>query len=200
MSDGGEPRFEFRVWGERLDPVTGRLRSLSECHEVRESAEIYFVSTMADDVNPKARAELLDIKVLVGVRDGFEQWDVHRKAEFPVSAALLRSELFPLLGVAAPLLDRNDYSLTQLIDAVASHPDVTAVEVTKRRQMYTVNECIAEITDATIGGRQRQTVAVESGDLDALTDARRMLGLDGYDNVSYPRAIRGTLGERFAVD
>lgn len=198
MTTGGEARYEFRVWADRLDELGGRLRPLAEPLEVRESTDTYFVSTSAVDANPKARADLLDIKVLVGVREGFEQWGVRLKAEFPIEAELLRAELFPLLGLTPPLLEREEYSLSQLAEVVDAHPDLAAVEVTKRRQMHAVNGCIAEITDATIAEHEIQTVAVESTDLSALTDVRRALGLDGHDNVSYPRAIRNVLGGRFA--
>lgn len=195
----GEARYEFRVWGERLDELGDRLRSLAEPLEVRESTETYFVSTAAVDANPKARADLLDIKVLVGVREGFEQWGVRLKAEFPIDAALLSAELFPLLGLTPPHFERADYSFLQVLDEVVpAHPDLAAVEVGKRRQMHTVNACIAEITDATIADHRIQTVAVESSDFDALRDARHALGLDDADNVSYPRSIRGVLGGRFA--
>jgi hypothetical protein len=199
MTTGGEARFEFRVWADRLDELADRLRSLAEPLEVRQSTDTYLVSTSAVDANPKARADLLDIKVLVGVRDGFEQWGVRLKAEFPIEAALLRIELFPLLGLASPDLERAEYSLSQLLaEVVPAHPDLAAVEVTKSRHMHAVNACIAEITDATIADREIQTVAVESVDLAALTEVRRALGLDGHDNVSYPRAIRAVLGGRFA--
>lgn len=202
MANGSEARFEFRVWDDRLDAVGDRLRALSEAGEVRESAETYVVSAAVLDANPKARADLLDIKVLVGVRDRFEQWTVHRKVEFPVDAVVLTDELFPLLGLTPPPLERETYSLSELVgEVVATHPDLAAVDVTKRRQMHTVNACGAEISEVAMAGRALQTVAVESTDLEVLRDARRLLGLDldGYDNVSYPRAIRDILGGRFAV-
>jgi hypothetical protein len=200
MANGSEARFEFRVWGDRLEPVADRLRAHSEAGEVRESAETYVVSTAALDANPKARADLLDIKVLVDVRDGFEQWTVHRKAGFPVDAGVLAAEVFPLLGVAPPSLDREEYSLAELVDeVVASHPDLAAVDVTKRRQMHTVGTCGAEVSEVQMAGRALQTIAIESSDLEALREVRRLLGLDTYDNVSYPRAIRDALGGRFAI-
>lgn len=200
MAGGGEARFEFRVWDDELDAVGDRLRAVSEVDEVRESAETYVVSTAVLDANPKARADLLDIKVLVGVRDGFEQWTVHRKVEFPVDAAVLADDLFPLLGLTPPPLPREAYALEELVgEIVASHPDLAAVDVTKRRRMHTLDACRAEISDVSLAGREIQTVAVESTDLDALRDVRRMLGLDTYDNVSYPRAIRDVIGGRFAV-
>jgi hypothetical protein len=200
MANGSEARFEFRVWGDRLDAVADRLRARSEAGEVRESAETYLVSTAVLDANPKARADLLDIKWLVDVRDRFEQWTVHRKVEFPVDAAVLADDLFPLLGLTPPQLQREAYSLAELVgDVVGSHPDLAAVDVTKRRQMYSVDTCGAEISEVRMAGRQLQTIAVESSDLEALREVRRSLGLDTYDNVSYPRAIRDVIGGRFAV-
>ena len=200
MTTGAEARFEFRVWADRLDELSDRIRSMSEPLEVRESTDTYFVSTATVDANPKARAELLDIKTLVGVQEGFEQWGVHLKAELPVDAALLSAELFPLLGLAPPEFERADYTLAQLVDEVVSpNPDLAAVEVSKRRQMHTVNGCIAEITDVTIADHKIQTVAVESANLGALVETRRDLGLDDHTNVSYPRAIRGVIGGPFAL-
>jgi hypothetical protein len=195
---GTAARFEFRAWAGRLGAVGDLLESLSECLDVNETAETYLVATTTVDVNAKVRADLLDIKVLVGVRDVFEQWTVHRKAAFPVAAAVLRDDLFPLLGLAPPALRRDAYSLPQLIDeVVAVEPNLAAVDVTKRRRRYTVNTCAAEIADVAIGDRRLQTVAVESADLPAVREAHRMLGLGRFENVSYPRAIRGTLGGRF---
>lgn len=200
MANGSEARFEFRVWGEWLDAVGDRLRARSEAGEVRKSAETYLVSTAALGANPKARADLLDIKVLVDVRDGFEQWTVHQKVEFPVDADVLTDTLFPLLELPPPPLEREAYSLAELVDeVVASHADLAAVDVTKRRQMHTVDTCGAEISEVRLAGRELQTIAVESSDLEALREVRRSLGLDTYDNVSYPRAIRDALGGRFAV-
>jgi hypothetical protein len=195
---GTAARFEYRAWAERLDAVGDLLESLSVCHEVTETAETYLVSTATADVNVKVRADLLDIKVLVAVRDGFEQWTVHRKAEFPVDAAMVRDDLFPLLGLVPPDLQRDEYSLSQLIDdVVAAHPDLGAVNVTKWRRRYTVDDCAAEIADVSIADHQLQTAAVESTDLRAVREAYRMLGLDRYDNISYPRAVRRALGGRF---
>jgi len=193
--DTTEPRYEWRAWADRLDEVAARVGALSECHETRRSAEVYIVSRAATDANPKVRDRRLDIKVLRAIRDGFEKWDVHLKSEFPVPAGLLSAQVFPLLGIAPLQLHREQYSPSQLLDELVNpHPDLAAVEVKKRRNSYTVNGCIAEVADVDIGSRHLQTVAVESVDLEALREARRLTGLNRYDNVNYPRAIRQTLG------
>jgi hypothetical protein len=198
MMGGGEARYEFRVWGDGLDGLSDRLRSMSAMVEVRESVETYLVSTTTADVNPKVRADLLDIKVLAGVTDGFEQWGVLRKAEFPVDAALLRSDVFAPFGLTPPTLDRDEYTAAQLVDeVVAPHDDLAAVVVSKRREIRSVDTCTGEISAALVAGRELQTVAVESTDLAALRELRRALGLDGEANVNYPRALGNLLGGRF---
>ena len=49
---------------------------------------------------------------------------------------------------------------------------------------------LGEVGDVAIEGQPVQTVAIESTELDALGETRTALGLDGAENVSYPRAIR----------
>lgn len=189
------PRYEFRVWGEKLDDVAIRVRALSDLHQVRDSRETYLIVAGVDDVNPKVRAALLDIKILVGIERGFEQWDPWLKAEFPVAGSLLAGDLFPRLGIAPLDLDRDTYTLAQFMDEVVMpHPDIDAVEVSKHRETYSVSGCLAEVAEVVIGGESVRTVAIESTDLEALSKAIRRAGLGGYDNVSYPRAIKDILG------
>jgi hypothetical protein len=52
MTAGGVARFEFGVWGDRLDGVIVRLGALAEAGEVRECEETYVVSTVVLDANP----------------------------------------------------------------------------------------------------------------------------------------------------
>jgi hypothetical protein len=190
-----EPRFEFRAWADRLDAVESRIRALSECHQIRESTETYIVSTGTVDTNPKVREGQLDVKVLVASREGFEQWEPQLKASFPVSEALLRDELFPLLSQPAPALELGSFSVDQFLDDVVARCDgLAAVEVTKRRQSFMVSGCITEFADVSIAGTDLQTAAVESVDVGALRDARRLTGLDTYDNVNYPTAIKAAIG------
>ncbi len=190
-----EPRFEFRAWADRLDAVESRIRALSECHQSRESTETYIVSIAAVNANPKVRENQLDIKVLVATREGFEQWEPRLKASFPIPAVLLRDELFPLLGQPAPALEPGSLSVAEFLDDVVGRCDgVTGVEVAKRRRAFTVNGCITEFADVSIAGVELQTAAVESVDIGALQDARRLTGLDAYDNVNYPTAIKRAIG------
>ena len=190
-----QPRFEFRAWGDQLDTVRDRIASLADPYEKRESVETYIISAGTIDANPKVRGDRLDIKVLIATRDGFEQWEPQLKASFPIPAAVLRNDFFRILGEFAPTLDRDSYSFEQFIhDIVERHDGLAAVEVVKHRQISTVNGCITEFAHVSIAGEDIQTAAVESIDLQALHDARRLTGLDEYENINYPAAIQRAIG------
>lgn len=191
-----QPRYEFRVWGDTLDDVATRVRALSDLLQVRDSRETYVIVAGADDVNPKIRAALLDVKILVGRERGFEQWDPWLKTEFPVAGSLLADKLFPRLGVAAPALDRDTYTTAQFLDElVAPQPALEAVVVAKHRESYSVNSCLAEVAEVVVASRAIRTIAIESTDVDALSKARRRTGLDDYENINYPRAIKAMLDD-----
>jgi hypothetical protein len=60
--------------------------------------------------------------------------------------------------------------------------------------VFEFNGVLAEFVEATIAGIPMHTLAVESVDLEAAREARRLLGLDEMHNTSYPRAIHRVLG------
>ena len=189
-----QPRFEFRTWAESLDGVRDRIEALSACLATRESSETYIVSSTTTRVNPKVRTGRLDVKVLLAVREGFEQWEPRLKASFPIATELLREELFPLLALPAPVLDREHYSFKSFMGIIERSDDMSAVEVIKRRRAFTIAECIAEFAQVEIAGRKLQTAAIESVDTGALKEARRLTGLEAYDNINYPTVIKQTIG------
>jgi len=190
-----QPRFEFRAWGDELDTVRDHIVSLADPYEKRESVETYIVSAGTTGANPKVRGDQLDIKVLIATRDGFEQWEPQLKASFPIPASVLRNDFFRVLGEFTPTLDRDSYSFEQFIhEIVERHDELAAVEVVKQRRISTVNRCITEFAHVSIAGGDIQTAAVESTDLEALHDARRSTGLDEYENINYPAAIKRAIG------
>ena len=58
---------------------------------------------------------------------------------------------------------------------------------------YTVEGCMAELSDITANGMPTRTLAVESEDADAVVRAVEGLGLGGYENISYPRGLAALL-------
>ncbi len=190
-----EPRFEFRTWARNFGMVETRMRHVSPCQGIRESDEVYIVSAGNDENNTKIRDAKMDIKVLVGERDGLEQWRPRMKGAFPMAAETLVTDVFPAFGVAMPDLDRDEYTLDQYLDRlIRPHRDLVAVAVFKRRFAFTVNDCITEHAEVWINGAGLQTVAVEATDIPAILEAKRMLGLEDYENVNYLRAIKRVIG------
>ena len=188
-----KPRYEFRIWAESLAPLRAKLETLGQPREAK-SAETYLISKVTERCNAKIRAELMDIKVLVGEYRGLEQWKPILKAGFPISQLDIASQVFPSLQVMAPTLVKSDYTFDEFLNSlVRPEPKIAIVEVTKTRYQFTIGACAAEYSLITINGMARDTVAVESTDPDAVLELVAKLGID-EPNVSYIREIRRTLG------
>ena len=81
-------------------------------------------------------------------------------------------------------------------------PGLLAVEVQKRRAHYTVDGCMAEVTEVRAGQSSRRTIAVESEDAAGVIAAVRELGLGARPNVNMARGLKSLVGlgaKRFAV-
>jgi len=189
------PRYEFRAFAQNFGSVETTLRKLAKCEQIRESSEIYIISAANSENNTKIRDGKMDIKVFVERREGLEQWNPRMKGEFPMNTETLVKEVFPAFGVAEPAFGREVYNLQEYLgEIIFPHPQLTAVNVFKRRFAFTVNGCITEIAELLINGAAIQTVAVEHTDVTAILAAKRMLGLEGYENVNYLRAIKRIIG------
>ncbi|MCC6336429.1 MAG: Ppx/GppA family phosphatase [Myxococcales bacterium] len=181
------PRWEWRWFGDRFGPAEARLAAL-EASEVHESDELYLLSGAGDDV--KVRDALMDIKVLEETdADGLERWTPVMKAGFPLPAAEV-AKVFASLKLTAPALARDAYTLEQFTDELALPTGkIRAVKVHKRRVRYTVDGCMAELSEVAANGKPTRTLAVEATDAAAVISAVRKLGLWGYVNTSYPRGL-----------
>jgi exopolyphosphatase/guanosine-5'-triphosphate,3'-diphosphate pyrophosphatase len=181
------PRWEWRVFGTGFGAAEDAFAGLVP-GRVEESEELYLLS--AAGANVKVRYDLMDIKLLREVDgDGLERWEPVLKAGFPLPAAEV-VRVFDALGVPAPPLTRDAYSLDQfLAELVEPSNAVWAVRVHKRRQRYTVANTMAEVADLEVDGRIERTIAVESEDPSAVMAAVRRLGLDGQLNTSYPSGL-----------
>jgi len=191
------PRWEWRTFGESFGPADTSLSALTP-ERVQESDEIYLLSA-ADGDTVKVRDELMDVKHLEHVDpDGLEQWLPVMKAGFPLPAADVAGVLASL-RVAAPPLERDAYTLDQLLDEVVQPTDdMRAVRVHKRRRRYTIGGCTSEWTDVSADGSPTRTIAVEHEDPALVIAAVRELGLGSRPNTSYPQGLKTLLG--FGVD
>ena len=189
------PRYEFRAFAQNFGLVEDKIRGFSDCEKYRESHEIYVLSAANNENNTKIRADKMDIKVIVKKWQGLEQWAPRMQGEFPMSVDVIRDELFPAFNVPIPDFDRSSYTLDQFRDEIVlPHKDLAAVRVFKRRFGFTVNGCMTEIADLLINGAAIRTVAVESGDGEAVLRAKDVLGLTEYENVNYLLAIKRIIG------
>ena len=190
-----QARFEFRAFAQNFGLVEEKIRKLSKFEKFRESSEVYILSAANNGHNIKIRYDTLNIKVFVKEERGLQQWHPQMKAVFPLKMEVIRDEIFPALSVAVPELKRPEYNLEQyLADIIQSHLELRIARVFKRRFGYMTRGCISEMAELLINGAAIKTIAVESVDVDAVLQAREILGLQEYENVSYPLAIKRILG------
>lgn len=190
-----KPRFEFRAFAQNFGVVEAKMRALSAVEQIRESLEIYIVAAANNTNNTKIRDHLMDIKVLVQEQQGLEQWNPRMKGEFPMAVNILRDQVFPAFGVTMPDFKREIYTLEQYIhEVIQPHPELVAVNVFKRRFAFTINGCIAEIADVYLNGAKIMTANLESVDVNAILEAKKMTGLSDYENVNYLLAIKRVIG------
>jgi exopolyphosphatase / guanosine-5'-triphosphate,3'-diphosphate pyrophosphatase len=194
------PRWEWRTFGESFGSAEDHFAALSPTN-IQESDELYVLSLRADDT-VKVRDGLLDVKQLEHVNeDGLEQWRPVLKAAFPVPAAEVASTLATRATV--PELARDEYTLDQLIDEVVEpSKELVAARVQKTRRHYTLNGCMAELTDVRTDRGATRTIAVEAEDPTLVSETVRQLGLSSRPNVSFPRGLKTLLGlgaHRYAV-
>ncbi|MFP4470815.1 MAG: hypothetical protein ACLFPE_09030 [Bacteroidales bacterium] len=193
-----KPRYEFRTFGQNFGAVIQKMKSLTEPvpekFRSRRSQEVYIISSITSDYNVKIRDQKLDIKKLIGQRDGFEQWKPLAKAEFPLSQDFLAGELFPALQVEIPDLIELSYSLNSLLKMVQMHPELLKVRVKKHRFGFMVNGTICEYADVLVNGALVGTVSTESEDINKLKETVRDLEMITFENINYLRAIKRICG------
>jgi len=187
------PRWEWRTFGAHFGAADERFAALTPA-ALQESDELYFLSPVSD-ANVKVRDALMDIKTLAQVNaDGLEQWRPVMKGTFPLSAQDA-VRVFAALGIAPPTPARTAWSLDDLHSALAeARPRAGAVAVHKRRIRYTVDGCMAEVTEVVADGKSVRTVAVEDANPARVVAAVRALGLAAFPNISYPRGLRSLVG------
>ena len=186
------PRWEWRTFAASFGDADRRFSQLPP-GKVQDSTELYLLSPNSD-ANVKIRDQLMDIKTLEQVNAaGLEQWRPVMKSGFPLPAAEV-AKVCAALDVA-PLSPREVYTLEQ-VQAELTHPSrgVRAVRVHKRRQRYTVGECLAEMTELTADGHAIRTVAIEFEDPARVHAAVQEMGLGQFENLSYPRGLKRLLG------
>ncbi len=194
-----KPRFEFRTFGQKFDEQIYRMQRLStpvpEKVWERYSEEIYIVSKTNDKNNTKIRDGKMDIKTLVQVKDGLEQWNPLMKGEFPIKKEVLESEVFPAFMVEGlPELTKEEYTLEEFLEIIENHPDLQAVRVKKQRFGYMVNDTICEVANVLINGAKVVTLNSESTEIEDIKKTLKDVKLEGFENINYLQAIKRVIG------
>jgi exopolyphosphatase/guanosine-5'-triphosphate,3'-diphosphate pyrophosphatase len=186
------PRWEWRTFGEEFGIAEERIMA-HECTRALESSEVYILSKNSGE-NIKIRDMLMDIKVLRNVENDLEQWFPIMKATFPIGAAEA-TEVFKAAGVEVDINDSDTWEYDAFISKmVDTNPDLKAVGVFKKRYGYLIEGATVEIADLTIDGNAIRTTAVEDADPELVTRLVKELGLSGYENISYIKAMRRMVG------
>ncbi|MBT3253779.1 MAG: hypothetical protein HN995_08095 [Candidatus Marinimicrobia bacterium] len=186
------PRWEWRTFGDEFGVAEENIKA-HECTREIESSEVYILSKKSGE-NIKIRDTLMDIKVLRNAENDLEQWFPIMKATFPIGAEEA-AEVFKAAGVEVELNDADTWEYDAFISKmVDTNSDLKAVGVFKKRYGYMIEGATVEIADLTIDGKETRTTAVEDADPELVTRLVAKLGLNGYENISYIKAMRRMVG------
>jgi hypothetical protein len=186
-------RFEFRVIGQCFGHETDRLRSMAPCETIKESREIYLLGHAGiTELNLKIRDGRLELKQLAGHYQDLQRWQPAGQWEFPVASGPVRS-LLPDSGESLtipPQLNRDE--LLQL----AARPELPLyrASVFKRRFLFNLPDCRAELDELLVNGAAIASLAMESVDPQVVLALRSLLKLEDRENVAYPLALCRIMG------
>jgi exopolyphosphatase/guanosine-5'-triphosphate,3'-diphosphate pyrophosphatase len=181
-------RWEWRTFGHAFGSAEDKIKTYSA--KVRESSEVYILSTKSMD-NTKIRDMLMDIKYLVQVNEKkLEQWYPLLKAGFPITPEDLRQTI-KAWKIDVPDSDVRQYTYDDFLNVfVKRHPALRMVHVYKERHGFTINNCIVEIANLKFDNEPIRTVAVEHEDPALVYETVKLLGLDGFENINYLKALK----------
>ena len=193
-----KPRFEFRSFGQDFEEASYLMSRLSvpvpQKVWERESEEIYILSKTNDKNNTKIRDGKMDIKTFVTEVDGLEQWNPLMKGEFPISAEVLKNEVYPAFMVETPAFDKAEYTLEEFLGMIDQNPDLQAVRVRKERYGFMVNDTICEFADVLINGAHVVSINSESTEIEDIKKTMKDLRVEDVENINYLQAIKRVIG------
>lgn len=190
------PRYEFRIFGNDLEKYEKKIKEFSKVEMTREMDSIYLLTPWKRKNNVKIREGVMDIKNLEQEHEGLQQWNPFLVGQFPLPANVIKTVVFPALGIESPVFERKAYSLQEfLAEVVTVDPDLAVAYVWKTRHAFTVNECITEIAEIKVNGALVKTICIEAEDPEKVIEAKKMIGINReVENVSYPLAMKRIMG------
>lgn len=188
------PRWEWRTFGKEFGVAEERIKSY-DMGNFKKSKEKYILTKKSNE-NCKIRDDLMDIKSLRQVNeDHLEQWYPTMKETFPMSKETITVLFRDFFKVDVPEFKRDSYTYEQYLDElVAPCPDLEIVDVYKERSIYVINLAIVEIAETTFNGVANRTICVEHEDPVNVINTVRQLGLEGFPNINYIKAMKQAVG------
>ena len=188
------PRWEWRTFGKEFGVGEERIKA-HELATFKKSSEKYILSRKSNE-NCKIRDDLMDIKSLRQVNDDkLEQWYPTMKLTFPLKKEDIANLFKNFFKVDVPEFARDEYTYEQYLDElVGKCPDLEIVNVYKERSIYSIRETTVEIAETTFNGKANRTICVEHIDPALVMDVVRELGVEGYPNINYLKAMKTAVG------
>ncbi len=196
MTPAIQPRFEFRIFGNNLDSYENKIKELAQKEMTRQMDSVYLLTAWKRKNNIKIREGIMDIKNLEQQQEGLQQWNPFLVGQFPLPAEVIKTVVFPALGIESPVFERKLYTLKQFLkEVVTVDPDLAVSYVWKTRHAYTIGGCITEIAELKVNGASIKTICIEAEDPKKVLKAKEMLGMSNkLENVSYPLAMKRIMG------
>lgn len=177
--------FEFRVWGADADALGRAIRRRGRPSGQKAGGDSYLLLAGEPSLGIKARDGRLDVKQRIEVVDGLERWQPVFSAAFPLVSVRKLPE-----RIAAAAGDRKIGSIEDLREAVqASFPGALVVRVGKRRRLFDLAGCKAEVDEVEVRGRLLACAALEHEDAQALADVLAEVARNGWRNAGYPEML-----------
>lgn len=196
MNNKQKPRYEFRVFHADSLAFFEKMKPFGEAEKIRTMNSIYLLTRGNKKNNIKIRDGIMDIKKLESKYQSLEQWNPFLVGAFPLERDVIKTVVFPAMGIEAPVFEREKYSLYQFIqDVINPDPDLSVAHVQKKRSAFTVNGCIAEVAQCIVNGAAISSLCVEDENPEKVLKALEMLDIDPeMENVSYPLALKRLMG------
>src|SRR5262249_4349620 len=100
--------------------------------------------------------------------------------------------LFGALGVEGS--SEEILPLDDLLATVETAPELRSIDVHKRRARYTLDGCMAELSEISADGHTTRTIAVELDEPERVIAAVRDLGLGDRANTCMARGLKALVG------
>ncbi len=187
------PRWEWRTFSPSLRALRGRLRGVV-FDAPQESCETYLLCLRSSH-NAKIRGDQLQLKWRKQVSDeGLELWDPVLQSPFPLEVPFVM-RLQDVWGIENRSLEGGPFGRDVFLsEIVAGSPDLRAVVVRKRHEGFEVQGAKCKFTEIAGVVEPFESFCIEHEDPEIVMQVIRELGLDGRENINYPKGLKRALG------